>query len=173
MNPHPSEQAERVRDLLQELLAPICTARKIDQVEGLKMGDVARDAWQDFLTENPEIEADAWWYSKEVIGALDSMIVATLGGDAASFETRPAVGSNKLGRVAMEELLGSWLDEWYRQLGTIDPLAAEITLLRIRGFSDRAISEGLETGLRLVIRIVADISAGRLASDNSRGKEVA
>ena len=181
INPHPSEQAERVRELLQELLAPICTARKLDQLAKLNVAEVARDAWRDFLAENPELEADAWWCSPEVTGALDSLIVAVLGDDEGATEdslqvssdSGQATDSDVLTMASMEKLLGRWLSEWYRQLCAIDPLAAEMVLLRLRGFGDRAISEGLESGLRLVNRIVTDIRVGRMVAVETKAKEVA
>ncbi len=175
----PSEQTERVRDLLQEVLAPICTARKLDQLAKLDIADVARAAWRDFLTENPDLEADAWWCSAEVAGALDSMIVAALDEEvtgervAALFDSEPAADADLLTMASMEALLGDWLGVWHRHLCAIDPLAEEIVLLRLRGFGNRAISEGLETGLRLVNCIVADIRTERMESVEAHGKEMA
>jgi len=175
MNSHPSELVERVRDLLEELLAPICTARKLDQLEKLNVADAAALAWRDFLKENPELEADAWWCSPEVTSALDSIVVATLDDDvmkaSAAFEVPEEAGSVVLTMASMETLLGEWLSGWHRHLRAIDPLAAEIVLLRLRGFGNRAISEGLETGLRLVNRIVTDIRIERSEASAACGKE--
>ena len=181
MNIHPSEQVERLRDLLQEVLAPICTSRKLDQLAKLDVDAVAGDAWQNFLIENPELEADSWWCSPQVTSALDDVIVWSLGENAGeelasastSVAAEPAIDTGVLTKSAMETLLGTWLNFWHRQLCAIDPLAAEIVLLRMRGFGNRAISEGLETGLRLVNRIVADIHAERSEVSDARGKEVA
>lgn len=175
MNSNPNESAELVRDLLQEVLAPVCTARKLDQVAKLDSAQVACDAWRDFHTENPQLETNTWWCSPEVIGALDSVIVASLG-DAAdeaatSLETEPGVDFDALTMAAMEALLGDWLSVWHRQLCVIGPLAAEMVLLRLRGFGNRAISEGLETGLRLVNRMVDDIRVERVESRKIRNKE--
>lgn len=50
-----------------------------------------------------------------------------------------------------------WLDGFFAAARAVDARALEIVELRLRGFDERDIAERLETGLRLVRRIIEDL----------------
>lgn len=57
-----------------------------------------------------------------------------------------------------ERSAADWLDRFYRAARTIDPHVFEIVALRLRGLDERDIARRLGTGMRLVRRILADLS---------------
>lgn len=160
---HPSEHTEKYSSLLHGLLAPIRCARETPLRIEIDGAGIAALAWQDLLHEHPEIEHDDSAFAPpSLIAGLESVL-----GRQPSIGNHPE-SSGLLGALA------TWLQDLFETLRSIDPQAIEIAGLKAEGFDHRAISEGLDIGLRLVNRIVRDIESSptALSRDGNEEQEI-
>jgi hypothetical protein len=131
--------------LLLGLLAPVRLTVATSVPAPIDGRAIAEVAWADFLAEFPQLSDDPSWTAPRVIALLEEAVGRPVESEAPEID----------GDVV--DALASWLEAFIQCLQEIDPLAVEIIALRSEGFNNRAISEGLDTGLRLINRIVEDI----------------
>ena len=154
----PDELAEKYSGLLHGLLAPIRHAHETPLRIEIDSTGIADAAWQDLVAEFPEVKHDDTAFSPQaLIAGLDGVL------------GRRSTAENYHQPADLVSILGDWMQALFESLRSIDPQAIEVAGLKAEGFDHRAISEGLDLGLRLVNRIVSDIenSATPQASNES------
>ena len=159
----PNELTEKYSSLLHGLLSAIRCAHETPLSFEIDASGIAALAWQELLSECPAIEhGDCAFSPPSLIAGLDSVL------------GRQSSAGNYPESSELLTTLAAWLRELFETLRSIDPQAIEIAGLRAEGFDHRAISEGLDIGLRLVNRIVKDIqsSPASLPLDGNEGQEI-
>lgn len=157
MNPA-TQSAEKIEALLLELLEPIRHSDDTLLHFEIDSRAIAEPVWENFVASLSREEVRQWENWEVIRNALSNLVRQTLdrhnGGTAI-----PGIDEEfhpPCDEAAMQSL-GAWFKRLVDLMQSIDQRTLQILALRIEGFSDRDISEKLETGLRCIQRIAREM----------------
>lgn len=161
--------------LLQNLLIPIRRARDTPLQFEIDSVRIVRAALKNFMAGISDQDKERLRERDAVVAALDELIDRSLldkrdrretaerspqgkqeSRDDNRESTRPGRATQPIDE-SLPRALAAWLDRFFTVMREVDHRAFEILGLRMEGFGDRDIAARLETGLRLVKRIVGEM----------------